>query len=128
MRIVICGSRNWTNGRMIWAFLETLADGVDPSSIEVVHGDAHGADRIAGSAAKALGFTVTPVPADWETYGKAAGPERNTRMVLMAPRRVVAFRRDGKSNGTDDMIRKSLRNHIHVTLFDERGEVRDLRG
>ena len=44
--------------------------------VTLVHGGASGADIIAGEIALALGWQVEEYPADWETHGKAAGPER----------------------------------------------------
>lgn len=49
--------------------------------------------------------------AQWERFGKAAGPIRNTRMLQWKPTLVAAF--DG-GIGTEDMVRKALDAGIEV--------------
>ena len=63
---------------------------------------------IAQSEAARLGLRTEPYPANWRQHGKAAGPMRNTRMLEDGkPELVFAFRMPGKSNGTDDLVRKA---------------------
>lgn len=119
MRVLVCGSRGWNNPQIIWNALETLADHHPQATI--IHGDARGADSIADHVAKALGLTVHAVPAQWEQFGKAAGPMRNKQMLDMAPDHVLAFRSDGKSNGTDHMIKLAARAGVPVRVIDPRG-------
>ncbi len=76
MKILVCGSRDWTERETIRAWLRKF-----PRGSTVIHGAARGADTIAGEEARALGFTVRAYPADWTTNGKAAGPIRNQRML-----------------------------------------------
>ena len=51
------------------------------------HGDAHtkehpvSVDRDFGDACRLLGIPVEPFPADWERFGKGAGPRRNAQML-----------------------------------------------
>lgn len=124
MKVLVCGSRTWSDAGIIWNILEILAD--HHPDAEVIHGAARGADTIAGHAALALGFTVHSVPANWEQYGKAAGPMRNKQMLDMAPDHVLAFRLDGKSSGTDHMIKIAHRAGVPVRVVDQRGQFRDL--
>ncbi len=52
-----------------------------PSGTTVIHGDAPGADRIAGFVAELLNFPVRKYPANWTKYGLFAGPTRNQEML-----------------------------------------------
>jgi hypothetical protein len=126
MRVLICGSRSWSNARLIWEFLEVLRD-TDPDA-EVIHGDARGADRLAGSAAEALGLKVTAVPAEWEKFGPSAGPMRNKVMLGMAPDRVIAFRCEGESKGTDHMLRLARQARIPYRVVDPTGKTYTIGG
>jgi len=47
----------------------------------VYHGDAPGWDRGAATLLQRMGVHVDAFPADWEAYGKGAGPRRNTAML-----------------------------------------------
>ena|SRR5271157_5948586 len=76
MKILITGSRNWTNRKIIEAELIKL-----PKDTILVHGSAPGADSTAGSVGKYLGFDVRPYPANWKEFGLSAGPQRNQKML-----------------------------------------------
>lgn len=122
MKVLVCGSRSWCNEGAIRAALQ----GLPPGTI-VVHGDAHGADKIAGRIAKGMGFEVRPYPADWDVEGKAAGPKRNSRMLKeehpdpkgLLIDKCFAFSLDLEaSRGTKDMVRKTRAAGITVVIFE----------
>lgn len=78
------------------------------------HGDAHSlehpcsVDRDFGGVCKALGIPVEPFHADWDRYGRAAGPRRNGQMIkgkvypALAPATAVVSWPGG--TGTADMV------------------------
>jgi hypothetical protein len=58
------------------------------------------------------GIPVKPYPADWRLHGRAAGPIRNTLMLVEGrPDLVVAF---PGGQGTADMTKKALRAGVKV--------------
>jgi len=104
VRILICGDRNWTDKAFIKSKLQSFA--LLYTDITVIHGNARGADKLAGEAAKELGFKVIPVDAQWARYGKSAGPVRNREMLGYAPNLIWAFHDNiSESKGTADMIK-----------------------
>lgn len=109
-RVLICGSRDYTNEAAIESVLFDL-----PAGTTVVHGAARGVDEIAGRLAENLGFPVEPHPADWEKWGKAAGPIRNREMLETGVDRVIAFW-DGRSPGTKHMIDAAKAAGVPVVL------------
>jgi hypothetical protein len=110
LRVLVCGDRLWSDRAVIESWLFEL-----PKGSEIVHGAAHGADRLAGSAARMLGFSVVERPAQWERFGKAAGPLRNREMLDLLPDFVLAFHADlGKSKGTLDTVTEARRRGIQV--------------
>lgn len=116
MRVLICGSRGWKDSRPINALiagLDVLAEAAGEELV-IIHGDAKsGADKLADSLGRQWGAEVIRVPADWDRYGKAAGPIRNQRMIdEYDPDQVWAFRTYGKSNGTDDMVARGEKAEI----------------
>lgn len=82
-----------------------------PKHTIVVHGAARGADTIAGVVAEELGLLVKPYPADWDTYGKTAGPIRNSQMLNMEhPDFIFSFHNNIEvSKGTKHMVDIALR-------------------
>lgn len=116
LRILITGSRNWTDRGMIRrALCRAGRDaGAHPQETTVVHGGAPGADTIAGEVAAEFGCRVEVHPADWDRYSKAAGPIRNAGMVTAGADLCLAFP-IGESRGTRDCIRQARLAGIPVT-------------
>ena len=84
----------------------------------VIEGDAKGADKIAGQAARELGIPVQIFPANWARFGAAAGPIRNRQMLDEKPDLVVAFHDHiSESRGTADTIKEAKRRGIPVELI-----------
>lgn len=120
MVILVFGSRDWTDGRVIMAWLSKL-----PKGTRVVHGAARGADLIAGACALNLGLEVTAYPVDQKIDGPwpAAGILRNKRMLESEPhvRRGLGFswivegQRD-LTRGSRDMAARLIERGIPVTV------------
>lgn len=78
----------------------------------VIEGEAEGADAISRSVAElTFDLPVIPVEAEWTLYGKAAGPIRNTKMLIeKKAHATVAFHHDiGRSKGTADIVKQTRR-------------------
>ena len=114
--VLVCGSRSWTARAPIAAALaRAQADGFT----HVVHGDARGADRMAGHAARRLGMRVVAVPADWDRFGLSAGFIRNGCMLNLRPQLVLAFARHlPHSHGTAHMVRIARAAGVPVRVFN----------
>lgn len=110
MRVLVTGSRDWTDRRAVWfAIFNQYLDCDNPADFTVVHGDCPtGADRIAHEfcAWQPLRVTEERHPADWDVHGKAAGPLRNQVMVDLGADICLAFPL-GDSRGTRDCMRRA---------------------
>ena len=106
LRILVTGSREWTDDFTIYKALKAYTKQYKPSEITVVHGDHWtGADALADRAARRLGMQVEPHPADWGR-GRRAGPERNSRMVEAGADICLGFP-EALSRGTLDCMTKA---------------------
>lgn len=114
MRVLFCGSRYWTNRDKIKVEIDKL----DATDI-VIHGACTGADQIAGELAKNRGMKVIEFPADWDKYGKAAGPIRNGQMLTEGqPDKVIAFTENLEtSRGTKNMIEQTQKAGIPYVII-----------
>jgi hypothetical protein len=113
--VVVTGSRDWKDAERVKTRIKAL-----PHGTLLVHGGARGVDTIAGKAAKAH-CTVRVVHADWETYGKAAGPIRNERMLReYKPDLAIAFIRNN-SRGATHCANRAMKLGIKVELHRESG-------
>ena len=77
--ILVTGSRKWSDAD---AIRNALAPIVQRSSdVVVIHGDAPGADKLAGEWAREFSANEVAMPAQWRKHGNAAGAIRNGEMV-----------------------------------------------
>ena len=116
MRVLCCGDRFWTSYEIIRRELEKLDD-----YTVIIEGCAKGADSISGYIARQLNYEVLEFPANWDKYGRAAGPIRNKQMLDEGkPDLVLAFHSDIKrSKGTKNMIEQAKKRGIKVILIEE---------
>lgn len=89
--VLICGGRDFEDWNRFDRWMTEFVSILGKPSI-IVHGDARGADSLARAWAKANGIAQIVFPANWEGEGKAAGFNRNQRMLdFTRPDVVVAF-------------------------------------
>jgi hypothetical protein len=111
MRLLVCGSRDWSDRRAVYQILDELQPRV------IISGACSGADTIAADYARASGVDLIEMPAEWRRHGRAAGPIRNREMLGQSPDLVVAFHPDIKtSKGTRDMVRQAERAGVPVVI------------
>ena len=114
MKILVCGSRDWTDRQFINAALKQHCSAGDI----LIHGDCRGADLLAESVGLRLGMHVIACKANWRFYKNSAGPIRNGIMASLNPDLVIAFHDNFlESKGTKDMIEKATRACIKCLLF-----------
>lgn len=100
MRLLITGSRDWTDSPLIADEILTQRFWHGEKLI-VVHGACpSGADQLADEWARYYGITVERHPADWAAYGKAAGFRRNADMVNLGAYGCLAFIRNDSRGAT----------------------------
>lgn len=114
MRVLICGDRDWPQEG---AFSIGNEIAHLPKDTVIVHGACRGADLIAAAEAIRLGYKTEAFPADWQKYGRAAGPIRNQAMLDSGIDRVIAFHPDiSKSRGTKDMVNRARKAGVPVDI------------
>ena len=113
MRVIVAGGRDFKNWELLCETLNEKKDLID----EVVCGEAWGADRFGKTWAMTNNVPVKSFPAQWDKYGRAAGPIRNKEMAEYADY-LIAFW-DGKPRGTRNMIEtmKKLGKHGEVYYY-----------
>ncbi|MDO8596613.1 MAG: SLOG family protein [Sulfuricaulis sp.] len=112
---LICGGRKFADQAMFDDVMHQLI-GMWGCPAKVVHGDAPGADKMAGTWGKKFSIEVVPVPADWDKHGNAAGPIRNEDMLIKhKPKRVIAF--PGR-NGTADMVQRAKNRRGEIDVIE----------
>ncbi len=113
MKGIIAGSRNFTDYQKLKKECDEFLK--DQKNIEIVSGCHYkGADKLGIQYAIEKGFTLIKFPAEWNTFGKAAGPKRNKEMAIAADA-LIAFW-DGKSRGTKNMVQLAKQKGLRVKV------------
>jgi hypothetical protein len=121
MRLLVTGDRNWANDQIIGAVLTSLAR--DYPDLVLIEGGANGADILSADIGRYLGIKVLEFKADWNRFGRGAGPIRNQQMLDEGkPTVVMAFHPSLKdSRGTLDMVKRARSANLPVTWLDDKG-------
>lgn len=126
MRILVTGSREWTNRDVIYHVLDhylTVARFRDEPQLVIVHGACpRGADKIADEWCEERAVPPERYPADWNRYGSAAGQLRNLDMVHLGADVCVAFPL-GRSPGTRHCMAAAKTAGIEVHSFESYGVI-----
>lgn len=90
----------------------------------IISGHANGADTIAEHYAMDHHLQCELYPAEWDKYGRSAGPIRNEQMAKIADKVIVFW--DGKSHGTKNMIQQAIKYNRELIIFDYFGNRKEL--
>ncbi|KNY30543.1 DUF2493 domain-containing protein [Pseudobacteroides cellulosolvens] len=113
MKVLVSGSRYYRDYQKILAVVKSL-------NIDLlIAGGCRGADTLAVRAARQCGVRFIEYPADWQRFGKSAGPIRNAQMLKMEkPDLLLVFHEDlAKSKGTRDMIIRASHAGIPFKIY-----------
>lgn len=102
-RVVVSGCREYNNYVEAKTYIEECLNEFDiKEKIVFVVGGCKGADKLAEISAQENGIDIEIHPAQWEKFGRKAGPLRNKQMVEKSDY-VICFW-DGNSRGTKSTI------------------------
>lgn len=114
MFIIVCGGRGYSDKDHVYKVLDGLAADMwklGERLIGVIHGAATGADALGAQWARDRGLAPVAVPANWDFYGRKAGPIRNRWMAALNPIRVIVF---PGGDGTADMVEAAREMELFV--------------
>lgn len=130
--VIVCGGRNYENKENVYSLLDIVNAKLQNNNkilnqntkLKIINGGANGADFLSKCWAKDRGIDIEIFLADWNTYGKYAGPLRNKLMFDSSnPEMIVAFN-GGK--GTKHMIELALDNEYILEDLTEHQECKIL--
>lgn len=128
MKVIVAGTRTFDDQRLVFDMLNNLNIDVE----EIVSGhckrfvddqEIYTPDRLGEIWAIDNNIPVRLFPANWEKYGRYAGPIRNKEMAEYADYAVIFW--DGQSSGTRSMIKEMNRLKkplmVHVYVWGKKG-------
>ena len=115
-KVIIAGSRSIID----YTALQYAIAQSDFSIGQVVCGGARGVDALGAKWASEKSLPCTMFWPDWNRFGRAAGPYRNSEMASYADAAIILW--DGTSKGTLDMIDRMRRVRKRCEVYNERGE------
>lgn len=114
-RVIIAGGREFQDYNLVKERVGYyLQNRLKSDTVIIVSGHASGADALGERYAQEHGLKYELYPADWNTYGKAAGFRRNTQMAKVADA-LIAFW-NGESRGTKNMIETAKAKGLRVAV------------
>lgn len=126
-RVLITGSREWSNEEKMRAVFRQWWRSEQPTDPVLICGGAAGADSMAESVWRSAGLTVEVHPAQWNVHGggcwcknldercRFAGHRRNKEMVDSGAEVCFAFFRTGAGNrGTKNCVETATKAGIPV--------------
>lgn len=115
--ITVAGPRDYTNKKFVDEMLEEILSDIlakEVLPIHIVEGGAYGVDALAKLYALQNKLPYTEVKADWDKYGRSAGPRRNQKMAEMSDYCIVFFK---GSRGSASMIAEALKKNVPVYVI-----------
>lgn len=111
MKTIIAGTRTFEDYDLLVAVVEE--SGFDIT--EVVSGAASGVDTLGEKYAQENGILCTQFHADWNRYGRSAGPRRNAEMAEYAEALILLW--DGKSRGSKSMLQEAKKRNLLYFVY-----------
>lgn len=109
--IQVTGDRDWNElqFQFIYDVLAQYDELLDHKPV-FINGAAPGVDLLAGDAGLSLDWRVLWAPAEWDKFGRAAGPRRNAFMLSFAPAILLVFHNAlHRSKGTLNCVQQAFK-------------------
>jgi len=117
MRVIIAGSRDFEDYISLLVAIHLAKFEIT----EVVWGCARGVDTMGKRWADEHGIPDKPFPADWNKWGKSAGPRRNKQMAEYGEALIAIYSKPGGTTGTRNMVKQAKAKGLKVFVYKAAG-------
>lgn len=112
MKTIIAGGRDFND----YELLKESINKLDIDISEIISGKSKGTDSLGEKFANENSILIREFPANWDSYGRAAGPIRNKEMANYSDV-LIAFW-DQKSRGTKSMINLAKKQGLTIYVIN----------
>ena len=113
MKAIIAGGRDFVPEKDHYLWMARLFHEYPIN--EIVSGGCRGADKFGEDYARHYQLKLTVFPADWNAYGKSAGPKRNEKMAEYADMCILL----PGGCGTADMESRARAHGLKIAKYGE---------
>lgn len=118
IKLIIAGGRDFNDYPLLQ--IETqrflVECNFNPTQLIIVSGNAKGADTLGEIFAEKYHFPITSFPANWNEFGKRAGPIRNEEMAKFATHAIIFW--DSVSSGSKNMIENAKKYNLTYKVIN----------
>ena len=114
VKLIIAGGRDFTGYQQLRDAFAEFMERYENHEVAIICGMARGADLLGKRIAVLYDLPVIEMPANWDTYGKAAGMIRNGEMAKIGSHLLLAW--DGKSHGSANMLAQAQINNLEIKI------------
>jgi predicted Rossmann fold nucleotide-binding protein DprA/Smf involved in DNA uptake len=114
MKLIIAGSRDIVRYVEVAPSINKIIAEHNLNITEVISGAARGVDTLGEVWAWRSGIKVDRKPADWDTYGRSAGPRRNKEMGNIADVAIVFILNNSRGSTHMANYMKELGKPVYV--------------
>ena len=104
MKLIIAGGRKFDNYTLLKSEVNKFIQFHNDTNITVISGGATGADNLGERYARENNLILSRKNADWNKYGRAAGPIRNEEMAKEGTHLIAFWNGSKVRSGTYNMI------------------------
>lgn len=115
MRVIIAGSRTFTNVDELLSKVDSALSDQKPEDVVIISGGAGGADDLAYQYARKRQLKFEMFPARWDAHGKMAGFLRNIEMAKSADACII-FNENG-SKGSTHMEEQARKHGLKLKVY-----------
>ena len=114
-RFIVAGCRSFDNYQLLSDTMDNFLK-IHDYDLEIVSGTCRGADQLGERYASERQLICKRFPANWNRYGKTAGPIRNRQMAEYANYLVAFWDGNKIRSGTWNMITTATKLKLHVEV------------
>jgi len=116
IKLIVAGSRHCSDYGLIKTHIHLFRAAHTEQELIIVSGAAKGVDTLGEQYATEHFLPIMRFKADWQQYGRSAGPIRNAQMAKAATHLLAFWDEKRVRSGTLNMIKTAYKHRLAITI------------